>query len=341
MLPLAACAANDIEITRVFGPEHPGGEYKHPACIDELDNGDLYLVFYGGSGEYGDDTAVRGARLKKGETTWSLPEVIADTPGRSEGNGVIWQGPDGVVWLFYLTRYGETWSTSRIKAKISTDGAKSWSDPMMLAFEEGMMVRGHPIVLNNGNYLLPIYHETGHDTELVGPDSTSLFLLYDVKAKRWSETGRIRSKKGNIQPAVVQLTDDLLVAYCRRGGGYEPVTDGYIIRSESHDGGKTWSEGKDSQFPNPNAAVDFLKLQSGHLMLVYNDHMYRRSPLRVAISTDNDKTYPHQRNIAEGNGPFAYPDAIQTKDRKIHVIYTTKGRTVIMHAVFEESAILK
>ena len=40
-------------------------------------------------------------------------------------------------------------------------------------------------------------------------------------------------------------------------------------------------------------------------------------------------------------GPFAYPDAIQTQDGKIHVIYTTQGRTVIMHAVFDESAILK
>lgn len=28
--------------------------------------------------------------------------------------------PNGTVWLFYLTRYGETWSTSRIKYKISS-----------------------------------------------------------------------------------------------------------------------------------------------------------------------------------------------------------------------------
>ncbi|MEI4861511.1 exo-alpha-sialidase, partial [Klebsiella pneumoniae] len=83
------------------------------------------------------------------------------------------------------------------------------------------------------------------------------------KAKVWSPSGSIHSAKGNIQPAVVQLTPNHLIAYCRRGGGYDPVTDGYIVRSESLDGGRTWSEGKDSQFPNPNAAVDFLKLHSG------------------------------------------------------------------------------
>ena len=38
------------------------------------------------------------------------------------------------------------------------------------------MVRGRPIVLDNGDYLLPIYHETGRDPERVGADSQSEFL---------------------------------------------------------------------------------------------------------------------------------------------------------------------
>jgi hypothetical protein len=56
-------------------------------------------------------------------------------------------------------------------------------------------------------YLLPIYHETGHNPELVGPDSTSLFLRFGPAKKTWTKTGAIRSSKGNIQPAAVQLTD--------------------------------------------------------------------------------------------------------------------------------------
>ena len=75
-------------------------------------------------------------------------------------------------------------------------------------------------------------------------------------------------------------------------------------------------------------------------MLVYNDSMEDRTPLTVAISTDNDKTYPHRRNIGEGKNSFAYPMAKQTQDGKIHVIYTTNGRTQIMHCVFDEEAIL-
>ena len=45
------------------------------------------------------------------------------------------------------------------------------------------MVRGKPIVLKGGDYLPPIYHETGHDQEFVGPDTTSLFRATMHKQK--------------------------------------------------------------------------------------------------------------------------------------------------------------
>ena len=335
----AARAAQDAapRITRVFGPEVATGRYKHPACITELANGDLYLVYYGGAGEYAVETAVFGSRLAKGSTAWTAPQPIARDPFRSLGNAVVWQAPDGVVWLFYVIRFGETWSTSRIQAKVSRDNAATWSDAFMVSLDEGMMVRNRPIVLMNGDYLLPIYHETGHDTEMVGPDSTSLFLRYDRGKKQWTPTGRIRSRTGNIQPAVVQMTETHLIAYCRRGGDYKPTKDGYIVRAESHDGGATWSEGRNSTFANPNSAIEFLKLKSGALLLVFNDSMTSRTPLTAALSTDGDKTYPYRRNIAEGRNSFAYPIGFQAADGLIHIVYTSDQRTVVNHAVFGEA----
>ena len=49
-----------------------------------------------------------GSRLKKGSRKWTAPSRIAHDPFRSLGNGVVWQSPDGLVWLFYVVRYGET-----------------------------------------------------------------------------------------------------------------------------------------------------------------------------------------------------------------------------------------
>jgi predicted neuraminidase len=334
---LAVVSAQGLHTERVFGPEVPTGPYKHPAAITELDNGDLYLVYYGGKGEYATDTGVFGARLKFGAHSWTKPKAIARDPFRSLGNAVVWQAPDKLVWLFYVVRWGDTWSTSRLQAKVSHDGAVSWSDSFVISETEGDMVRGRPIVLDNGDYLLPIYHETGRDPERVGAESVSEFLRLEKGGHAWKLNGTIKSAKGNIQPAVAQLTKDHLVAYCRRGGGYEPTTDGYIVRSESLDGGRTWAEGKDTAFPNPNAAVDLLKLHNGHLVLVYNNSMNERTPLTVALSTDSDKSWPHRRDLATGPFDYAYPYAIQTRDHKIHVVYTSHERTVINHAVFDEA----
>ena len=328
------------EVVIPFDSKAPG-PYRHPCMFDELDNGDLYAVYYGGAGEYEGDTAVYGLRKPHGSDSWTKPAVIADTPGLSEGNAVVWQGPNGKVWLFYLTRYGETWSTSRIKYKTSNDGGHTWTDPRLLSFEEGLMVRAHPIVLRDGNYLLPIYHETGHDTEIVGAKSTSLFYRFDPKTQKWTQTNRVGSRIGNIQPSVVQIDDKLLVAYSRRGGGYGPMKDGFLVRTESRDGGYTWSRGKDSQFPNPNAATDLIKLKNGHLLLVYNDNNEgERMPLTVAISDENDRTWKYKRDIVTTGETAAYPTAVQTKDGKIHIMYTSHERRQINHITFDESAIL-
>ncbi len=335
-------AADNFVIERVIGPEFPG-PYKHPATIAELANGDLYIAYYSGAGEYEGDTAVYGMRLAKGGSEWSKPEIIADTPNRSEGNAAAWQAPDGAVWLFYVTNYGPTWSSAHTKCKVSKDGGHTWSDSYLLSFEEGTMCRSRPILLNDGDYLLPLYHETGEDREGTPPDTCSYFLRYDVKEKTWTPTNRIYSEMGNLQASPVQIDDDYLIAYIRRGGRFGPLPEGVLYRSESRDGGRTWSEGKATEFRNPNSAADFIKLANGHLLLVYNDNNEgERMPLTIAISTDRDKSYPHRRDIVNRPGDTAaYPSAIQTADGKIHVVYTSGDRTIINHAVFDEAAILE
>lgn len=340
LLATATLSPAEITIRKVFGPETDTGPYKHPSCVTQLANGDLYLAYYGGGGEYAQSTRVFGSRLAAGSQEWTEPQIIASNPFKSLGNPVVWQAPDGLVWLFYVTRFGETWSTSRIKGKISRDGAQTWSDSFLVHLKEGTMVRNQPIVLSDGDYLLPIYHETGHDTEQTGSDTTSRMLRHTPGETHWRETGIIRSPKGNLQAGVVEVSPGNLLAFCRRAGDYEPTDDGWTVTATSKDGGQTWTEGKDASFPNPNAAIDFKKLANGHLMLIYNDHMYERSPLTVAISTDGGKTFPHRRDIVDGKGSYSYPTAVQGKDGKIHLIYTSDGRTTIRHAIFEEEDIV-
>jgi predicted neuraminidase len=338
---LPGIASAKLSIEQVFGPETPGGRYKHPASIAELANGDLYIAYYCGDGEYARDTADFGSRLAKGAAHWSPPKRIADTPDRSDGNPVVWQEPGGYTWLFYVVRYGDTWSDSIIKYKVSADNAETWSDSEILSFEKGLMVRSQPVSLANGDFLLPIYHERGNDKELVGADSASLFAHYNKATKEWNFTNEVHSRLGNIQPALVPCDARHLLAFCRRGGGYGRVPDGFIVRTESHDGGLTWSPGAETEFPNPNAAVDCIKLRNGHLVLIYNDNFDgERMPLTMRVSMDCGKTWSAAHNIVNKPGDTAaYPYLIQTSDGRIHGVYTSEERTVINHFVLDEADI--
>jgi predicted neuraminidase len=327
----------EFRVEQIFGPETPTGRYKHPSSLTELDNGDLLLAYYGGGGEYERETAVFGARLKAGAKRWSAPRVLARNPVYSMGNPVIWQAPDRRVWLFFVVRPGPTWSTSRIAAKISEDRGQSWSDAFTVTFDEGTMVRSRPIVLSDGHYLLPIYHETGADTEMTAPDTGSVFLRFDPLKQEWARSPKVFSRLGNLQAAVVELQPGKLLALCRRGGDYEPGEDGYVVKTESNDGGRSWTEGVETDFPNPNAAVELIKLRSGSLLFIYNHSMDERTPLRAVLSADGGRTWPQARNLAEGPGSFSYPTAVQTRDGRIHVTFTSDERTVIRRAVFEES----
>lgn len=235
-------ADDDIAFERVIGPEFPG-KYKHPATVAELQNGDLYIAYYSGTGEYEQDTRCYGMRLAKGSNKWTDPVIIADTPERSDGNVAVWQAPDGVVWMFYVVNYGPTWCHARVKYKTSKDNGHTWSDSDVLAFEKGSMARSRPILLNDGDYLLPLYHETGDDEEKTAVDTCSYFLRYHPATKTWTESNRIYSNTGNLQASPVQIDDDYLVAYIRPGGDFFPNPNRYLYRSESRDGGKTWTTG--------------------------------------------------------------------------------------------------
>ena len=336
MFSLLYTLSADIETTQVFGPETKTGRYKHPTSITELDNGDLYLTYYGGGGEYERETAVFGSRFQHLTQKWSRPKAIAQNPFFSMGNPVVWQSPNSRVWLFFVVRPGETWSSSRIMAKVSDDQGTHWSDAFPITWEEGTMVRSRPITLNDGSYLLPIYHETGADTEKTGADTSSLFLRFDPKTSKWTHSNKVYSRMGNLQPAAVEVSPNHLIALCRRAGDYEPGDDGFVVKTESHDGGKTWSAGIETSFPNPNAAVELIKLRNGHLLFVYNNSMNDRSPLTAALSTDNGATFPHRLNLAEGNGSYSYPTAIETEDGSILVTYTSNSRQTINLVRFKE-----
>lgn len=300
---------------------------SHCSTITQVPDGAMLSAWYAGAAEKAKDVAILGAKLDAKAENWSEPFVLHDTENLSDGNPVLYTNPWKRVWLFFVTIMGDSWNESSIFAKTSDDSGKTWSEPATLRKPWGWMTKTAPVHLGGDAILLPLYDERNYN---------SMFMVSQDKGKTWKKAGKIFTPafQGNIQPSVVKLADGSLLAYMRAS-----KKDPHIWESRSMDGGMTWTNAIETRFKNPDAAVFLLKLQNGHLVLVFNDSQTSRSPLSAALSTDEGKSWCAQKNLEDTPGEFSYPYAAQSDDGIIHVTYTYK-RTGIKHASFNEAWLL-
>jgi hypothetical protein len=77
--------------------------------------------------------------------------------------------------------------------------------------------------------------------------------------------------------------------------------------------------------------------------MVYNDLTNGRWSLALSLSDDEGRTWPITRHVVrntEKKGSYHYPSLLQTRDGKIHVLYTDGGipeGSTMTHAQMTES----
>jgi len=246
---------------------------------------------------------------------WNWQDIILLKPGEEFAEEIKNkfkenEGPE-MAWAAYAPMY----------EKMIIEAAK---EPKKR--ETGWMTRIHPLILESGKILLPLYSD-GFNVSIVA--------ISDDSGDNWHGSLPIVGK-GNIQPAFVQKNDRTIVAFMRDSGD-EP---GRIMIAESTDDGDSWSFAKDSDIPNPGASIDAIKLKSGNWLLIYNDVEDGRYSFAAALSDDEGKTWKWKNNIENSKGEsFHYPSVIQSNDGIIHLTYSyfLKGeRKSIKHVSFDE-----
>ena len=113
----------------IFPLEH---WHNHASMVVELPGGGLLVCWFHGSGErQADDVVIRGARLTKGNKSWSPPFLLADTPGYPDTNATMFLDPKRRLWLMWPTILANEWHTALMKYKIASnyggDGAPQWA----------------------------------------------------------------------------------------------------------------------------------------------------------------------------------------------------------------------
>jgi predicted neuraminidase len=347
-------------------------QHNHAPGIVQTDAGDLIVSWYRGSGERrADDVAVFGARRRAGDTRWSDPFLMVDTPGFPDCNTCMWIDSQQRLWLFWPTILANTWEsclTNYLVAEdYARDGVPSWSRQGLILLKPADFSEGALRLLDEAlsrwpGPLLPeqraeleqlrakvgdkLYQRLGWQPRckptllpsgrIVLPlytdtFSISIMALSDDGGTTWRASGPLIGF-GNIQPTVLHRTDGTLVAYMRENGPYAKIRAAY-----SQDAGETWGPVGTIDLPNPGAGIDAVQLPSGQWALVYNDSTENRQSLAVAISDDEGQTWNGRRHLERHDqGSYHYPAVISGQDGLLHVVYSyfVEGGKSMKHAEF-------
>lgn len=349
-------------------------KHNHAPGIVECPNGDLLVSWYRGSGERrADDVAVLGARLTKGQSTWSEPFVMADNPEFPDCNTCMMVDKNKKLWLFWPIILDNEWDSALTIYRTSKDysgaGEPKWDwqgvvwlkpadfkDKAMRLLRENL--EGRPQAQQERAKLYagrleeklsqklsqrmgwqprckPTILSSGRILLPLYSDtySFSLMAVSDDDGANWYASEPLIGF-GNIQPAVLERKDGTLVAYMRENG----ITD-KIRASDSKDKGLTWSNVYSLDMPNPGSGLDAVRLANGHWVLIHNDTINGRNSLAVSLSEDEGKTWSKTRHLEKHEkGSYHYPAIIQGADGTIHAVYSyfVEGGKSMKHAAFNE-----
>jgi predicted neuraminidase len=251
--------------------------------------------------------------------------------------------PGGRLHLFY--KVGLEVPGWRTRVMIWSDQGRTWSAPRELDPIEGFPagpVKDKPIVLADGTWLAPTSRETASEWDAAVTrsvdDGRSWTLGGPVPIDRGSFSG-----KGVIQPTLWESAPGRVHMLLRS-------TCGCVCRSDSQDGGRTWSPVRPTGLPNNNSGIDVERLPDGTLALCCNPvgtDWGKRTPLVLLFSRDNGETWGGGLVLEDEDPPFdeakvrldratrpnefSYPAVVfggPARDPALHVTYTWKRRSI-------------
>ena len=196
----------------------------------------------------------------------------------------------------------------------------------------GWMTRIHPITLENGRILLPLYSDGFN---------FSMIAISDDDGTTW-RPGLPIVGRGPIQPALAVKKDGTIVAYMRDSGD----APGRVHISTSSDNGESWTASVKTDIPN-EASVELCVLKDGRWVFAGNDINDGRYQFSFYISDDEGKSWKWKEKIEYDNtkkGSFSYPCLIQTSDGLLHLSYSYslgEGKKTIKHVVIDPAKLTK
>ena len=294
-----------------------------------LRDGSLLLAYTRFTGGARDDSAASiCARVTAdGGKTWSGDRVLVANEGQANVMSVsIIRLADGELLLFYMRKDG--WGDCNMFVRRSIDEFATLSNPIRVTTRDGYHVVNNDrvVLLNDGRLVVPTaVHPCPDGTRKTwSAEGIPLTYLSDNGGRTWrpDETKLVRPDTGKVyhqEPGVVELRDQRLWMFTRTNGGVQ-------FEAFSSDRGSSWTGHTPTRIASPLSPATIERVPwTGDLLLVFNDHSGlhpftrgRRTPLCIALSTDDGKTWSKSRVIEpDPDGWYCYTSVTFLEDRAI------------------------
>lgn len=337
---------------------------NHAANLLPLPDGSLMCVWFGGTQEGIADISIWGSRLHPQSRQWSEAVKLSSDNTRSEQNPVLFLSPDNVLWLLWTAQISGNQDTAIVRYRQSHDSGQSWGEIATLLDKPGTFIRQPITVLDNGNWLLPVFYcRTQPGEKWVGNDDISAVKISADQGKSWRDV-EVPDSLGCVHMNITPLADGTLAALFRSRWADN------IYYSQSTDNGESWSAPQPTELPNNNSSIQVTTLTSGELALVFN-HMSAagasarraslydeiddgdssrtepkvphgrsafwgapRAPMTVALSADGGKSWPWRRNLDEGDGYCMTNNSQEKLNREFSYPSIKQGADGTLHIAY-------
>lgn len=301
---------------------------NHGAGLVALADKSILSCWYAGHHEGARDVEIYCSHSLDKGASWSSPvsavgvkENPAGTPfsNKTVGNVALYLDDDNTVWMFYSAVAFGGWSGSHVDYKTSRDFGRTWSGGTRYIGSFGNLPRNKPIKIANHKFFLPLYHEL---TSFQGYGCMIETANGKIKKSRCYDIPG--SKHG--QPSFVKMDNYRVFAYLRTKGVGKTMFSQFDLSKN------VWSKPVTLDIPNPDAAVDALKIPEGVLM-VLNNTTTSRIPLSLLFSIDG--IHFKALHDFETKVDASYPALIQNGDEFL-LAYTYSGRDAIKFVRFNQ-----
>jgi hypothetical protein len=310
----------------------------HSPGFEVLTNGDLLAVFYSAYHEYDPEVGLIATRLRCGADEWDMPSFAFDLPGANDHAPMLWNDK-GILWLF--------WGNPQLPGAFpfnfttSIDTSATWSEVGFPRIVGAVGELGKPQPINTA-------FRDRKGTIFVATDAkgaSSMLWASDDDGRTWRDTG---GRTLGRHTTFVLLRDGRILGM----GGKNTQIDGYMPRSISRDGGKTYEVSR-TPFPALTSGQRpcIVRLASGRLFFAgdfQNKQAEKPATISetgcyVALSDDEGETWRIKKLIGTQRGnklndTLGYCVARQAPEGLIHII-TSRTRPSV-HFELNEAWIL-